>query len=60
MALRRPAALARHVYLAALCREPSAAELAIAAGMVGETPSASGVADLLWGVFMLPEFQTVR
>ncbi|MGA0133194.1 MAG: DUF1549 domain-containing protein [Opitutales bacterium] len=55
-----PSALARHVYLAALCREPSSAELAVAAGMVGETPSATGVADLLWSVFMLPEFQTVR
>ncbi len=55
-----PSALARHVYLAALCREPSPAELAVAAGMVGEAPSATGVADLLWGVFMLPEFQTVR
>ncbi|MFM9000234.1 MAG: DUF1549 domain-containing protein, partial [Opitutia bacterium] len=55
-----PAALARHVYLSALCREPSSAELAVAAGMVGETPAASGVSDLLWAVFMLPEFQTIR
>ncbi len=54
------AALVRHVYLSALCREPSPAELAIAAGMVGDRPAATGVADLLWSVFMLPEFQTVR
>jgi hypothetical protein len=54
------AGLARHVYVSALCREPSPAELTVAVGMVGDAPAESGVADLLWAVFMLPEFQTVR
>ncbi len=54
------AVLARHVYVSALCREPSPAELTVAVGMVGDAPAESGVADLLWAVFMLPEFQTVR
>ena len=44
----------------ALGRKPTAEELAIARGLVGEKPTAEGVADLLWAVVMLPEFQLVR
>jgi hypothetical protein len=55
-----PEALVRWLYLSALSREPSAAELRIAAGMVGAELSTQGIADLLWAVCMLPEFQTIR
>jgi hypothetical protein len=55
-----PEELARWVYLSALSREPAAAELKVAAGMVGAELSEQGIADLLWAVCMLPEFQTIR
>jgi hypothetical protein len=50
----------RWLYLSALTREPAEAELKIAAGMVGPELSEQGIADLLWAVCMLPEFQTIR
>ena len=55
-----PEELARWLYLSALSREPVPAELAVAAGMVGAELSEQGIADLLWAVCMLPEFQTIR
>ena len=55
-----PEDFVRWLYLSALCREPSAAELKVAAGMVGTDLSEEGIADLLWAVCMLPEFQTIR
>jgi hypothetical protein len=48
------------VYLRALCRRPTAEELAAARELVGTPVSAEGVEDLLWAVFMLPEFQLIR
>jgi hypothetical protein len=55
-----PEAFARWLYLSALSREPAPAELKVAAGMVGAEISEQGIADLLWAVCMLPEFQTIR
>ena len=55
-----PEELARWLYLSALSREPAPAELQVAAGMVGAELSEQGIADLLWAVCMLPEFQTIR
>jgi hypothetical protein len=55
-----PDAIAVRVFVLALGRKPSADELAAALGLVGEQPTADGVADLLWAVVMLPEFQLVR
>ena len=55
-----PEELARWLYLSALSREPAPAELKVAAGMVGADLSEQGIADLLWAVCMLPEFQTIR
>ena len=52
--------LAESVYLRALCRRPSPGELAAAREIVGEKPTPESVADLLWAVFMLPEFQLIR
>ena len=48
------------LYLSALSRAPSAAELKVATGMVGPDLAEEGIADLLWAVCMLPEFQTIR
>ncbi|MCI0380958.1 MAG: PSD1 and planctomycete cytochrome C domain-containing protein [Gemmataceae bacterium] len=52
--------LIEEVYLSALCRRPSAEELATAQALLGSPRTASGMADLLWAVFMLPEFQLLR
>ena len=48
------------VYRHALSRDPTQPESDLARQIVGEPPSAEGVADLLWIVSMLPEFQLVR
>jgi cytochrome c553 len=52
--------IAERVFVQALGRKPTADELAAARGLVGEKPTTEGVADLLWAVVMLPEFQLVR
>jgi Protein of unknown function (DUF1549)/Protein of unknown function (DUF1553)/Planctomycete cytochrome C len=48
------------LYLRALCRKPTAEEAKIAQGLLGPTPTNESMADLLWAVFMLPEFQLIR
>jgi hypothetical protein len=48
------------LYVSALCRSPSAAELKVAQEILGPRLNEQGVADLLWAVCMLPEFQTIR
>ena len=48
------------VYQRALCRPPTAAESANARSLVGTPMTTEGVADLLWAMFMLPEFQLLR
>jgi hypothetical protein len=53
-------ALIEQVYLRALCRRPTAEEIATARSVVDTPMSSEGVADLLWVVFMLPEFQLIR
>src|SRR5262249_33452978 len=52
--------LAGQIFVRALGRKPTADELAAARGLIGDKPTANGVADLLWAVVMLPEFQLVR
>lgn len=56
----RDEALIADIYERALCRQPSANEMTAARSIVGSPMSADGVADLLWIVVMLPEFQLVR
>ena len=53
-------AVAAVVYRRALGRTPTGAEESVARELVGEAPTAAGVADLLWAVVMLPEFQLIR
>jgi mono/diheme cytochrome c family protein len=48
------------IYQKALGRRPTAAELATARELVGTSVTTDGLADLLWAVFMLPEFQLIR
>ena len=52
--------LIRSIYIRALCRYPTGAELATAEEILGTPASAEGLTDLLWTVFMLPEFQLIR
>jgi hypothetical protein len=52
--------LAETIYLNALGRRPSAPERAAARDLVGTPPTPEGLADLLWVVMVLPEFQLIR
>ena len=49
----------KNVYMRALGRNPDASELSAAAGLLGEKPDADSLADLLWVIFLLPEFQLI-
>jgi hypothetical protein len=55
-----PDELIEVVYREALCRRPTAEELAVARDLVGPAATPDALADLLWAVLMLPEFQLVR
>ena len=48
------------VYLRALSRKPTADEMMTAREIVGKPVTQESLADLLWAVFMLPEFQLIR
>jgi hypothetical protein len=48
------------LYLQALNRPPSPDERAAARELSGSPPTPNGLADLLWALFMLPEFQLIR
>jgi hypothetical protein len=52
-------ALLRKLYITALGRAPNARENAVAAELLGETPTPEQMSDFLWSVLMLPEFQLV-
>ena len=47
------------LYQATTSRRPSPDEMAIAKEIAGEPMNEQGLSDLLWTVFMLPEFQFV-
>ena len=55
-----PGTLAHTVFRSALGRLPTPAEAKAARDILGETPTESSVADCLWAVVMLPEFQLIR
>src|SRR5262249_28830661 len=55
-----PEARIEAIYLRALCRKPTHEELAAARELIGSPATADGLADLLWAVVMLPEFQLIR
>ena len=55
-----PDRVASWIFTAALSRPPTAYEAAVARDLLGAAPTAESVADCLWSVVMLPEFQFVR
>ena len=55
-----PEVLVEWLYSAALARQPTTSERTIAREILGSPPTPQGVEDLLWAVFMLPEFQLIR
>jgi hypothetical protein len=54
-----PKALIDRLFFRALGRRPSDAERSLAEELTGEPPTPTGVADLLWTVVNLPEFQLI-
>jgi hypothetical protein len=48
------------LYLQAFCRRPTPDELTASRELAGTPASPDGLADLLWVLFMLPEFQLIR
>ncbi len=50
----------REAFRAALSRDPNSAELANLVELTGDPLTADGLADALWCIVMLPEFQIVR
>ena len=59
-AFQSPGALVDWLYTAALGRQPSVGESAASREALGDKPTAPLIEDLLWSVFVLPEFQLVR
>jgi len=55
-----PDGIIRSITATALCRPPTPEEVSIARELLGPDPTAESVADLLWSVIMLPEFQLVQ
>jgi hypothetical protein len=53
-------AFVQWLYLSALSREPNADEVAEMTSALGKDLKEQGIADALWSVVMLPEFQRVR
>lgn len=53
-------ALVQRLFRRALSRVPSDEERQLALDLVGESPEAEGISDLLWMIIMLPEFQHVQ
>ncbi len=54
-----PSRLISSIFLAALGREPTSRERDLAAELLGNSPTKEGVADWLWTIILLPEFQIV-
>lgn len=52
--------LIANVFRETLSRRPTTEELTIARELVGAPRTVDGLSDLLWSVFMLPEFQLLR
>jgi hypothetical protein len=52
--------LIESAYLRALCRKPTPEETATGREILGTQATAESLADLMWTMFMLPEFQLIR
>ena len=55
-----PEPIAEWLFAAALSRPPMPAELAACRELLGSEPTSQTVADCLWAIMMLPEFQLIR
>jgi hypothetical protein len=55
-----PDTLIEWIYPRALCRQPGSGELVTGRAILGPNPTPETLADLLWTIFMLPEFQLIR
>ncbi|HCO26556.1 MAG TPA: hypothetical protein DIT97_27415, partial [Gimesia maris] len=55
-----PKCLTEYLFLYALSRPPTSEESKLVGQMLGESPQAAEVEDLLWSVCMLPEFFLIR
>lgn len=53
-------ALVQQLFRRALSRDPSSEERQLAMDLIGESPEANGISDLVWMIIMLPEFQHVQ
>jgi len=58
-AQRSPQELVDQLYAQALGRAPTGTERQLCAEMLGPSPSAENIEDLLWSLVMLPEFQLI-
>lgn len=56
----KPDVLIEKIYRTAVGRDPNDEERRLASELIGQAPSRESVADLLWIVVMLPEFQLIR
>lgn len=54
------AELVRALFRKSLVRDPSPRETEILIQRLGPKPDSAGIQDVLWAVFMLPEFQFIR
>jgi hypothetical protein len=59
MGMMKDADLVDWIYLQALGRKPTTQEAQLASQIVGSPVKKEGVADLMWAVTMLPEYQLI-
>jgi mono/diheme cytochrome c family protein len=59
-AAKDPAAWVDRIYLQLLGRKPGEAERQVALEALGQPVNAEGVADFMWALLMLPEFQLIN
>jgi mono/diheme cytochrome c family protein len=52
--------IVKQIYQRSLSRDPTREELNTASDVVGSPATSNGTEDVLWAVFMLPEFQLIR
>ena len=52
--------ICKWTFAAALSRPPTGGEAAAAREILGDRPTPESIADCLWAVVMLPEFQLIR
>jgi hypothetical protein len=55
-----PEAMCRRIFKAGLAREPNKEEMSRMLELAGKSLTPEGVADVLWCVIMLPEFQLAQ